>query len=187
MNPLFEAAFQFQSFFERLKWPFSFIGGLAVLRWGEVRMTQDIDVSLFVGFGEEKKYIRTLLQDFNSRISGAFDFAMANRVLLLSASNGVATDISLAGLEYERKMIARSSLFEFAPSCSLRTCSAEDLIILKAFADRPVDWIDIEGIVVRRGKRLDQAYIFEQFAPLAEAKEESELVEKLRRMLVSSN
>ncbi len=183
MNPLFEAALQFQSFFERLKWPFCFIGGLSVLRWGEVRMTQDIDVSLFVGFGMEEKYIRTLLQDFDSRISDALDFAMDNRVLLLLASNGVAADISLAGLEYEHKMIVRSSLFEFASACSLRTCSAEDLIVLKAFADRPVDWIDIKGILVRQGNRLDQAYILKQFVPLAAAKEEPELVDKLRRML----
>jgi len=78
MNPLFEAALQFQSFFERQKWPFCFIGGLTVRRWGEVRMTQDIDVSLFVGFGEEEKYIRTLLQPFDSMISNAFDYAIGS-------------------------------------------------------------------------------------------------------------
>nr|AAU82590.1 hypothetical protein GZ18F2_20 [uncultured archaeon GZfos18F2] len=40
----------------------SFIGGLAVIRWGEVRMTQDIDLSLFTEFGNEETYINSLLE-----------------------------------------------------------------------------------------------------------------------------
>ena len=35
------------------------------------------------------------------------------------------------------------------------TCSAEDLAVLKSFADRPRDWADVETIVVRQQERLD--------------------------------
>jgi hypothetical protein len=43
MNSLFEAASEIQKTLEQRKWPFCFIGALAVMRWGEIRMTQDIE------------------------------------------------------------------------------------------------------------------------------------------------
>jgi hypothetical protein len=33
--------------------------------------------------------------------------------------------------------------------------TAEDLIALKAFADRPKDWLDIDGILIRQYATLD--------------------------------
>jgi len=60
-------------------------------------------------------------------------------VLLLKAPSGVGLDISLAGLPFEERLIERSSLFTYPPAVPLRTCSAEDFIVLKAFADRPKD------------------------------------------------
>ena len=37
----------------------------------------------------------------------------------------------------------------------LRTCSAEDLMILKLFASRPLDLRDAEGIELRHAPQLD--------------------------------
>ena len=102
-----------------------------------------------------------------------------NRVLLLLASNGVAVDISLAGLPFEQEMIERATSLSYSPDCSLVTCSAEDLIILKAFADRTKDWMDIEGILIRQNPGLDFNYIIERLTPLCELKEAPEIVEKL--------
>ena len=183
MNPLFQAGLEFQQFIQEKEWPFCFIGGLAVIRWGEVRMTQDVDLSLLSGFGNEEIYVDALLSQFGSRISNAKDFALTNRVLLLLASNGVAVDISLAGLPFEQEMMERATSFSYSPDCSLITCSAEDLIILKAFADRTKDWTDIEGILIRQDSGLDFNYIIEQLTPLCELKEAPEIVEKLRHLL----
>jgi hypothetical protein len=36
---------------------------------------------------------------------------------------------------------------------------AEDLFVMKAFAARPLDWIDAEGIAVRQAGALNQRYI----------------------------
>ena len=183
MNPLFQAGLDFQQFIQEKEWPFCFIGGLAVIRWGEVRMTQDVDLSLLAGFGDEEIYVDALLSQFRSRISSAKDFALTNRVLLLLASNGVAVDISLAGLPFEQEMIERATSFSYSPDCSLVTCSAEDLIILKAFADRTKDWTDIEGILIRQDPSLDFNYIIERLTPLCELKETPEIVEKLRHLV----
>jgi len=46
----------------------------------------------------------------------------------------------------------RASAFEFEPGVLVRTCSAEDLVVLKVFAGRPQDWIDVEGTIVRQGR-----------------------------------
>jgi len=185
MNPLFEAGLEIQNFMLARKWPFCFIGGLAVIRWGEVRMTQDIDVCTLSGFSNEKIYIDDLLKFFKPRISDAAVFAMANRVLLLSASNGVDVDLTLSGLLFEQIMIERASSFFYSPDCELITCSAEDLIILKAFANRMKDWSDIEGILIRHGQLLDTGYIIKQLTPLCEVKESPEIIEKLRNIIAT--
>ena len=105
VNGLFQAAMEFQNIFEKQNWSFCYIGALAVIRWGEIRMTQDIDLCLLCGFGNEEKYIKPLLEKFKSRISDAHQFALKRRVLLLYASNGVSVDISLSGLPFEEQMI----------------------------------------------------------------------------------
>ncbi|MEA3280183.1 MAG: hypothetical protein U9Q38_06255 [Thermodesulfobacteriota bacterium] len=183
MNSLFKAGLEIQNYLNLKKWPFCFIGGLAVIRWGEVRMTQDIDLCILSGFGNEKKYIESLLGSFRSRIADAKEFAVTNRVLLLTASNDVPIDLTLSGLPFEKQMIDRATPFPYAPDCSLLTCSAEDLIVLKAFADRAQDWIDVRGIIVRQKGQLDIEYIFKHLTPLSELKESAEILDNLHNIL----
>ena len=56
MNPLFAAGLELQQFMQAQQWPFCFIGGLAVIRWGEVH-DADVDLSVLSGFGNERFYI----------------------------------------------------------------------------------------------------------------------------------
>ena len=53
MNAIFAAALDLQSFCDKHGWRCCFIGGLAVQRWGEPRMTRDADLTLLTGFGSE--------------------------------------------------------------------------------------------------------------------------------------
>ena len=183
MNPLFQAGLEFQQFMQEKEWQFCFIGGLAVIRWGEVRVTQDVDLNLLSGFEDEEIYVDSLLSRFKSRISNAKEFALTNRVILLLASNDVAVDVSLGGLPFEQEMVERATSFSYAPECSLITCSAEDLVVLKAFADRGKDWMDIEGILVRQDCGLDLEYIIDRLTPLCELKDAPEIVEKLHHLV----
>ena len=183
LNPLFKAGLEFQKTSEKRNWPFCFIGGLAVLRWGEIRMTQDIDLCLLCGFGNEEKYVKILLKKYKSRITDAEKFAFTNRVMLLYASNGVSIDISLSGIPFEDQMIKRATPFSFHADCTLITCSAEDLIVLKSFANRTKDWVDVEGIILRQSKSLDTVYILEQLAPLCEIKGIPDIVNKLQDLI----
>ena len=75
-------------------------------------------------------------------------------------------------------------MFEFEGGNWLRTCSAEDLVVLKLFALRPQDVIDVENVMIRQRGDLDWSYIETQLGPLAELKEEPEIMAvfgKLRR------
>jgi len=180
MIDLFDAAKELQEFFYARDWKFCFIGGLALQRWGEPRVTQDIDCTLFTGFGNEISFIGDLSQNYASRIENAEDFALTNRVLLLQTKTGIGIDLALGGLPYEEGVVDRASDFEFIPGIILRTCSAEDLVVLKAFADRTRDWADIEGILLRRGSELDWEFIYSELQPLCELKESPEILERLR-------
>ncbi|MFC1582940.1 hypothetical protein ACFL4W_05325 [Planctomycetota bacterium] len=179
MNAIFEAAKELEDFYRAQEWQACIIGGLAVTRWGEPRATQDVDISLLTGFGNEKPFIDCLLDRFEARIDDAAQFALANRVLLIKASNGIPIDISMGGIPFEEALISRATPFEFAPDTSLTTCSAEDLIVLKAFAARSRDWGDVESIIARQGASLDFDYIFLQLAPLVELKNQPEILHTL--------
>jgi hypothetical protein len=185
MSGLFDAARDLQKVLEARGWRFCFIGGLAVLRWGEPRFTRDVDVTLLCPFGSEDLVSAPLLElGYVGRIADASGFARRNRVLLLQSADGVPIDIALAALPFEEHLIERSSLFEFEAGSALRTCSAEDLMVLKLFAFRPRDVLDSETIVVRQGSALDWQYISTNLQPLADVKEQPEIMatlEKLKR------
>ena len=179
MNEVILAAAELQAVCETQNWRFCFIGGVALMRWGQPRETVDADLTLLTGFGNEQPYIQVLLQHFVARISDAAEFAVERRVLLLRSKNGVGLDVSLAGLPYEELVVERSSLFDYPPQVPLRTCSSEDLVVLKSFAGRTRDWADIERIIIRQSGKLDWAYIRQQLGALAELTEEPDFFEKL--------
>jgi hypothetical protein len=182
MNALIRAAADLQAVCITHQWRFCFIGGLAVQRWGEPRETIDVDLTLLTGFTDESAFVSTLLESFTPRIADAAAFARVNRVLLLRADSGVGLDIALGGLPFEESAVARSSLFTFPPDVPIRTCSAEDLVVFKAFADRPKDWVDVEGIIIRQSSIMDWDYVRTQLAQLAALKEAPELVDKLEHV-----
>ena len=175
MNELLQTAKQFQDFCDGCGWRSCIIGGIAVNRWGRPRVTLDVDLNVLTGFSGEEQVIDTLLAHYTARIPDAKAFAMSRRVLLLNSPEGTGIDVSLGGLPFEEKVVERASLFPF-DGIELRTCSAEDLIVLKLFASRPLDIRDAEGVAIRNRASLDWHYIEEQLRPLAEAKEEPEIL-----------
>ena len=178
MTDLISTAAEVQSFCERSGWKFCIIGGLALQFWGEQRLTKDVDLTLLTGFGSEEIFIDALLQQFPARIDDARIFALRNRVLLLRTESGIGIDISLGAFPFEETMIDRAGYQKYLPHVSLRICSAEDLIVLKAFADRSKDWNDISTVIIRQ-TILDWSYINEQLEPLVELKESPEILTKL--------
>jgi len=140
------------------------------------------NVTLLTGFGHEEEFVRELLSWYEARVPEPLAFALANRVLLLQAPSGVGIDVALGGMPFEESAVARATPYEFAPGIFLLTTSAEDLIVMKAFAARPKDWVDVEGIVIRQGEAIDWNYIEHHLQPLVTLKEEPEILEHLARI-----
>jgi hypothetical protein len=141
-----------------------------------------MDISLLTGFGGETKFVDSLLKTLKPRLQDMRSFALKNRIILLWSHGNIPIDIALAGLPFEETMIASSSHFEFADGISLRTCSADDLVVMKAFADRDRDWADVKGIVTRQKSLIKWDYILQQLEPLCIAKENPGILEKLRSL-----
>ena len=183
MNPLLAAALEIQAFCRAQSWRFCFIGGLAVQRWGEPRLTQDADLTVITGFGGEAPFVDAFLASFEGRLPDAREFALRNRVLLLRSSGGVPLDVALGAMPFEERAVSRASDFTIAPDVVILTCGAEDLVVFKAFAGRPRDWLDIEGIAIRHAGRLDERLIWAELAPLLELKESPEDARRLHAIL----
>ena len=182
MNPIFAAALDVQTFCQTRGFRFCFIGGLALQRWGEPRLTLVVDLTVISGFGREAEHADGFLSAFTPRIPDAREFALRHRVLLLLGRDEIPLDVALGAMPFEEQAVSRFSLFRVAEGVSLRTCSAEDLIVFKAFAGRGQDWIDIEGIATRQHGRLDEGLIWLELLPLLKLKEDEQTEPRLRQI-----
>ena len=185
MRDLFLLADEIQSFCQDRGWRFCFIGGIALQRWGEPRLTGDVDLTILTGFGNEAGYVEELCGGFAGRVADAAEFALRNRVLLLQSEKGIPIDISLGALAFEERVVHRATVYRFLDDVRLNTCSAEDLVVLKAFADRSRDWADIEGVLLRTGYRLAWETVETELGPLCEAKEAPHILPRLRALRAS--
>ena len=181
MRDLVRAAANVQTILDGQRWRYCFIGGLAVQKLGQARLTLDIDLTIFTGIGNELPVIDRLLKTFVPRIADAREFALLNRVILLRTRSGIELDVSCGAFPFEESAISRARKVQVRPGVRLRLCTAEDLIVYKAFAGRQLDWADVESIIAKqpRGK-LDWRYVYAQLTPLAELKEDPHLVPRLK-------
>ena len=179
MNALFAAAAEIQNSLQCAREKFCFIGGVALQRWGEPRLTRDVDLTLLCPYGAESPLVERLLAIFAPRMPDAREFALQHRVLLLRASSGVPIDIAFGGIPFEERAVERASEFDFG-EVRLLTCSAEDLVVFKSFAGRERDWADIESIAMRQAGHLDWTLIYNELAPLAELRGGNALITRLQ-------
>jgi len=166
-------------------WRFCFIGGVAVQRWGDPRFTRDVDLTLLTGFGQEENFVDELLKVLNPRRPDSRQFALTSRVLLATTSEGVDVDIALGALPFEERTVKRASSWQLRENIALATCSAEDLVVHKAFAGRDLDWGDVERVLTRQHGKLDLVQIRRELKPLLELKGELDGLEKLERMIAT--
>ena len=91
-------------------------------------------------------------------------------------------DIALGALAFEAEMIERAVEVDFEPGVALRICAAEDLLVLKAFADRPRDQADVLSIARRSGRAVAWGAVEERLAPLAHAKGDRAILDRVREI-----
>jgi predicted nucleotidyltransferase len=154
--------------------PYMVIGGLANAIWGETRATRDADfkVSVDMSLAEFRKLV---FEHFRERHTNIPPHLQSTQILHIWATPNTTVDLLVSIFDYERQAIDRAVEMDIE-GVPARVCTAEDLIIHKAIADRGKDWIDIEGILMRQRGKLDLKYIRDWLTQFAEALEKPELV-----------
>lgn len=181
MNGQFETAWQLHRFLSARGIPYAIIGGIAVQRWGQPRLTRDVDLTILLRPGSEEATLREIVAVFPARIENAVAFALEHRVLPVEVPGGSEADISLGLPGYEEHVIARAVAYDLGAGRDVRLCSAEDLIVHKALAGRPQDVLDIEGIVARQGPALDIAHVRRWLEELARLADDPEVTARFER------
>jgi len=180
---LVEAAEELLSFLSASGRSACLIGGMVVSRWGEPRATKDVDATVLVDFKEETAVLDLLLSKFGSRDPDPVRRAELGRLALLRASNGVDLDISFAAFPFELEVLQRASHWKVTPRITLRTCSAEDLVLYKLIAARLIDLHDVQSVVSRMGARLDVDRVRLWGGRFAEILEKPELLDPFETAL----
>jgi hypothetical protein len=153
------------------------IGGIANALWGRLRATEDADVKVLTG-GMSAAEFRTLAEaafkPYRRPWLGAAESALVVSVEVLP---GMVTDMLVGILPYEERAIKRAVVMD-VEGVQLPVCTAEDLVIHKAIADRHKDWMDIEGILMRQKGKLDAQYVQHWLGQFGEALEKPELAKR---------
>lgn len=151
-----------------------FIGGVAVALLGEPRFTADTDAMMLIPMENIPDLIAQAKNlGLIPRLPDAANFAQKSRVVLLQhEETSIDVDIALGLLPFEIEAVERSQLLPIG-DLTLRLPTPEDLIILKAIANRPKDKLDLKSII-ESSKSLDKNRIefwVSQFADLLESPE----------------
>jgi hypothetical protein len=182
MIRLFQTALAIQNFCDRNGWHSCLIGGVAVQRWAEPRVTRDVDITLLTGFGHEDPFIDRLLEAFPSRIADAktcpeepySTAGDARRYRCRCVARGTPIRRGRCAPRHHFRVSRR-----YWPPHLLRRGSHG----LQALCfSRAIDLRDAEGIAVRNRDHLDWSYIETHPAPLAELKEAPEIMQTLARI-----
>ena len=175
LAPLQEPLVALQNVLDRFEEQGMIIGGVAASLLGIPRFTADIDALLLLDLEKIPDLLEAARQvGISPRIDDVKSFAEKNRVLLLKhQESGINIDISLGILPFEFEAVERSYLHK-AGNLLLRLPTPEDLIILKAVANRPRVIDDIKAIA-QRHKNLDTERIKLWVEAFGEALEMPEL------------
>ena len=176
------AAIDVQSLCATQDLPFAFIGAVALQHWGEPRVTMDVDLTVYTGFGNEERAIEHFLNRFTPRLENAAEFAQQSRVLLLQSKEGVGIDVALGALPFEERMVHRAVEIEYLPETFFRICCAEDFIVTKTFSGRGQDWVDLERALVRQEGKLNWEIITSELNELLPVKNAEDHLDQLLRL-----
>ncbi len=138
--------------------PYMVIGGQAVLRHGEARLTQDIDVTLAADLDQLPAVLSAVKAIGLAPLVDPESFTRSTMVLpCQDPVTKIRVDLIFSFSLYEREAIQRAGVVEIG-AARVRFASVEDLIIHKVIAGRPRDLEDVRILLVKN-PRADLAMI----------------------------
>jgi predicted nucleotidyltransferase len=143
------------------------IGGMANAVWGVARATLDIDVTIWTDESSQPDVVAILAARYSSRVAEPVAFVQRTRVLPLVSAQGVPMDVIFGLLPFEQTAVERATI-RHIQGCSVRFCTAEDLILMKIISDRSKDIEDARQVVRQQKGRLDLDYLSPRIQELSD-------------------
>lgn len=163
------------------------IGGLAVVARGVGRTTLDVDVSVSGSEISLPALVAALADHgIEGRLASAEEFARQHQILLLRhRASEAPIDLAIAWLPFELEALSAAERLEVA-GVSTPVESAEDLVISKLVAARPVDLVDAAGLLEIHGRSLDLSRLRRWVGEFAAALDDPERPRTLERLLAEA-
>lgn len=170
------------SFLEKEKVPYLLIGGLAVGVLGEPRMTQDIDLIIFISKSLSYKLAEKLsIKGFGVDIDAVhkdIDLKGAFRI----AYQNLWVDFIVSSTDFEKSALKRKIKVALLDK-TVNLPTPEDLILLKLIPGREKDILDIKTIIERHGDKLDKKYLEMWAQKLSDEAEDLRIWNSLKKLL----
>jgi|SRR5882672_7380734 len=133
---------------ESARIPAMVVGGVAAAILGRPRATRDIDALAILPDDQCADALSAARNHgIVARIEDPLAFARRTHVLLLRhAESGIDIDVILGRLPFEEEAVARGRFHDLG-GVRTKLPRVEDLLIMKAVAQRPQDLRDIEGLL----------------------------------------
>lgn len=170
------------SFLKKQKYDYLVIGGIAASVLGNPRMTQDVDICIFLRETQLKKFLEK---------AGKSGFSFNRKEVIQKVKETGTFDILcgkchidfiIASTELEEEALKkRQELNVYGIKASFPT--PEDLILLKIVPGRHIDLADIENVINRRLGRLDKKYILNWAQRLSDEAEDMRIYNTLKEQL----
>jgi predicted nucleotidyltransferase len=128
--------------------PSMVIGGVAVAILGRPRLTRDVDTLAIMSNERWVEVLSTAKRyGIAPRVENPLEFARRTYVLLLRhIKAGIDIDLLIGRLPYQEDAVRRGR-FHDIDGVRVKVPQVEDLLIMKAVAQRPQDLRDIDGLL----------------------------------------
>jgi hypothetical protein len=139
--------------------PSMVIGGVAVAILGRPRATRDVDTLALMSDDTSASVLSAAKRHgIEARVENPLDFARRTHVLLLRhIEAGIDIDVLLGRLPYQEEAVGRGRFHDLG-GVRVRLPEVEDLLIMKAVAQRPQDLRDIEGLLGATESRAEACF-----------------------------
>jgi predicted nucleotidyltransferase len=163
--------------------PYMLIGGQALLLYGIVRSTRDIDITLGIDSDSYSEIVRICEElDLNILPKEPQEFANQTRTLPAEEPNcHIRIDFIFSFTPYERQAIKRAQQKTLA-GYPVKFASSEDLIIFKMIAGRAVDIEDVKGILNKKADSIDFEYIYKWLSEFTQIPEYKNIAEQFKNL-----
>lgn len=176
--------------FKATKTPYAIIGGMAVVLYGEPRLTMDIDVNVILAHADLDFFLNAAKEfGFLPECPRPKSFAKKTGVIpmkFMRTKPPGFCDVIIAENPIEYSALKRSRMRKIGV-LKAKFITAEDLLIHKIASDRPRDLQDAQGILARQRGKLDSFYILSWLKKIDKANKGASLVALFKSLMHSNH